>query len=79
METYDVWMPRKLQDLPPYAKIITSTWFMKKYLNGTYLARLNRRDYENVEGMLYSAANIMLSVTNDMSICIVMVLMLMAG
>ena len=79
MEKYDVWMPRKLQYLTPNAKIITSTWANKNKANGTYRARLNAIGYEQVEGLHYDVANIALLVTNNMNICIVMVLTLMAG
>ena len=34
-------MPRKLQDLPPQAKKITSTLAMKKKVKGKYRAILN--------------------------------------
>ena len=30
IEKYDVWAPQKIQDLTTDAKIITSTWAMKK-------------------------------------------------
>ena len=74
-----MWTSRKLQDFPTDAKIITSTWFMKKKSNGTYQASINARGYDQAEGMHYNAANIVLSVTNYMCICIFMVVTLMAG
>ena len=61
------------------AKIITSTWAMKKKANGTYQARFNTIVYEQVEGLHFVAASIGSPVTNDMSIRIVMVLKLIAG
>ena len=52
---------------------------MKKKYNGKYQASLNKRGYEQVEGLNYYGARITSPVANDMSICIVMVLKLMAG
>ena len=72
-------MPWKLQDFPPYAKIITSTWAMKKKANGTYRARINIIGYEKVEGIHYYTVSIALSITNYTSIRISMVLTLMDG
>jgi len=68
-----------LRDVPEGAKIITSTWAMKKKANGTFRARLNARGFEQVEGVHYHKSNIASPVTNDMSIRIIMVLALMAG
>ena len=52
---------------------------MKKKANGTYRARLNARGYEQVDGVHYDSHNISAPVTNDVTICIVLVLMIMAG
>ena len=65
--------------MPEGAKIITSTWAMKKKANGTFRARLNARGFEQVEGVHYHESNIASPVTNDMSIRIIMVLALMAA
>ena len=69
----------KLSDVPPNAKIITSTWEMKNNYNGKYRARLNSRGFEQVEGLNYNESNIASPVTNDMSIRIILVLELMVG
>ena len=79
MGKYGVWAPWKLQDVPPDAKKIISTWNMKKKANGIYQARLNAKGCEKVEGLHYNTSNTTFLVTNDMSICFFMVLMLMAG
>ena len=79
MQKFTVWTPRKLRSLPPDAKIITSTWAMKKKASGIYRARLNARGFEQVNGIHFNQENIASPVTNDMSIRIVMVLALMAG
>ena len=79
METYGVWTPVKLADLPAGTKILSSTWAMKKKANGTHRARVVARGFEQVEGVHYDGASIAAPVTNDMSIRIIMVLALMAG
>ena len=65
--------------MPTEASIITSTWDIKRKANGTFRARLNAREYGNMEGVHYDGSNIALPVTNDMIIGIIMVLDLMAG
>ena len=74
-----MWTPRILKDVPAGAKLVTSTWAMKKKANGTYRARLNVREFQQAEGVHYDAADIASPVTNSTSIRIVMVLALMAG
>ena len=53
VKKYDEWTPRKLQDLPPDAKIITSTWATKNKVNDTYQASPNKRSHVQVEGIHY--------------------------
>ena len=43
---YDVFKPVKKKDVPNEAKILTTTWAMKKKSNGSYRARLNMRGFE---------------------------------
>jgi hypothetical protein len=49
---------------------------MKKKSNGTYRARLNARGYAQVDGIHYDSSNISSPVTNDTTIRIIMVLMI---
>ena len=42
----NVYKPVKLEDVPKGAKLLTTTWAMKKKSNGTYRVRLNMRGYE---------------------------------
>ena len=79
METYSVWTPRRLKDVPAGANFITSNWAMKEKANGTYHARLNARGFHKVEGVHYDTTKISSPVTNNMSIRILMMLTLMAG
>ena len=69
----------KLSDVPKGAKLLTTTWAMKKKSNGVYRARLNMRGYEQVDGDHYDSASISSPVTNDVSIRVMLALMLMAG
>ena len=52
---------------------------MKKKSSGVHRARLNARGYEQADGFNYDRANIASSVTNDISIKIVLVLARMAA
>ena len=52
---------------------------MKKKSNGTYRARINGRGYEQIEGQHYDGSSIHAPVTNDCSVRIIMVLVLMAS
>ena len=61
------------------AKILTSTWAMKKKANGVRRARLNGRGYEQVDGIHYDSSSIHAPVTNDVTVRIVLTLALMAG
>ena len=74
-----MWTPRRLKDVPAGAKFIPCTWSIKKKTNGTYRDRLNTRGFQQVERVHYDAADIASTVTNNMSIRIVMVLTLTAG
>jgi hypothetical protein len=78
MTKHNVWQAILRRDLPAAAKILTSTWAMKKKANGTYRARLNARGYEQVDGVHYDSHSISAPVTNDVTIRIVLVIMLLA-
>ena len=41
MEKHGVWIPVRKESIGPEAKILTSTWAMKKKSNGKFRARLN--------------------------------------
>ena len=59
MMKMQVWQKVKKADLPADAKILTSTWAMKKKANGTYQARLNGRGYEQVDGIHFDSVMLM--------------------
>ena len=54
------------------------TWVMKKKSNGTFQERVNARGYEQIEGIHYDADTTAAPVVNEMTICIVFTLMVMA-
>jgi hypothetical protein len=66
-------------EVPSGSKILTSTWAMKKKVNGTFRAsRLNARGYEQVPGKHYDPNSIAAPVTSDVTIRIVLTLLLMS-
>ena len=69
----------KLDDVPPGAKMLTTTWAMKKKSNGVYRARMNMRGYEQIEGEHYDSSSISSPVTNDVSVRTILTLMIMAN
>lgn len=79
MKEYNVWTPEKLQNVPAGAKILTSTWAMKKKANGTFRARCNARGYEEIDGVHFDGSSIAAPVTNELSVRILIVMMLMSN
>ena len=63
--------------IPKYAKILTSTWAMKKKTNGRLRGRLNARGYEQIDGEHYFGDSISAPVTNAVTVCICFTLMAM--
>ena len=79
MSKHNVWQAVLRKDLTVAAKILTSTWAMKKKVNGTQRARLNAQGYKQVDVVHYDSHSISAPMTNDVTIRIVLVIMLMAG
>ena len=78
-QQYQVVAPESRKSIPKDVKILTSTWAMKKKANGVFRARLNARGFEQVDGKHYQSHDISAPVTNDMTIRIIFVLMILAG
>jgi hypothetical protein len=53
MNKHGVFEVVKASVVPKGAKVLTSTWAMKKKANGTFRARLNARGYEQIDGEHY--------------------------
>ena len=79
MEENGVWTPVPKSTVPTNAKVLTSTWAMKKKSNGTFRARLNARGFEQVPGIHFDPKSVAAPVVSLMTIRIVFVLMIMAG
>ena len=67
----------KRRDLPKGAKVMTTTWAMKRKASGKLRGRLNARGYEQVEGKHYFEHDLAAPVTNATSIRVVLTLMAM--
>ena len=65
--------------LPSGAKPIDSTWACKKKSNGTHRARVNSRRFKQILGQHYDSSSIHAPVTNETSIRVILVLMLIAN
>ena len=76
---YNVFKAVKRDEVPEGAKVISTTWAMKKKASGAYRARMNMRGFEQKEGEHYDGSSISSPVTNDVSIRVALVLMLMAN
>jgi Reverse transcriptase (RNA-dependent DNA polymerase) len=74
-----VWKAVPMASVPKGAKILTSTWAMKKKASGVYRARLNARGYEQqVDGEHYNKDTKASPVVALMTIMIILILMIMA-
>ena len=76
---FEVFEVIKLSEVPKHAKMLTTTWAMKMKSNGTFRARLNMRGYEQIDGERYASTSISSPVTNDASIRVLLVLMIMVN
>ena len=76
---YKVWEPVDQDQVPKDAKILTTTWAMKKKSNGTLRARLNARGFEQVEGRHYIEDDKSASVVNEVTVRVVLTLAVMMG
>ena len=74
-----VWKRIKKDLVPKGAKILSTTWAMKKKSNGVFRARINARGYEQVDGEHYESHDIAAPVSNERSIRVVLTLMIMAA
>ena len=70
-------VPKK--EVPETAKVINSTCACRKNSNITYRARLNTRVFDQKDGEYYDSTPISAPMTNDATICISLLLMIMVG
>ena len=76
---YKVWEPINHEEVPKDAKILSTTWAMKKKSNGTYRARLNARGFEQIDGKHYIEDDKSAPVVNEITVRIVLTLVVMMG
>jgi Reverse transcriptase (RNA-dependent DNA polymerase) len=79
MEKYKVLKAVKKNSLPKKAKILSSTWAMKKKANGAFRTRVTARGFEQINGIHYDEDTKASPVMNEATILITFVLMLLAG
>ena len=73
-----VWRAIPPTEAPEDAKIIDSTWAMKKKAMGLLRARVTARGFMQIPGVHYDPKTIAAPVTNEMTIRIILTLMIMA-
>ena len=66
------------KDIDPTCTVMTGTWAMKKKASGKFRARLNACGFEQIGGEYYESEHVSSPVTNEATIRIVLVLMIMA-
>ena len=77
-EKHGVYKPVKRKEVPKDAKIVSTTWAMKKKANGKYRARCSMRGFEQRDGEHYDSHLISAPVTNDVTIRLTFIIMMMA-
>ena len=79
MKKYNFWTPIKLKGVSAEAKMLTSTWYIKKKSSRVHIARLNDHGYEKVYGVHYDSVIVASQVTNDVRIKTVLVLAIISA
>ena len=77
-DKHNVYKPVKRKDVPKDAKNVSTTWAMKKKASGKYRARCNMRGFEQRDGEHYDSHSISALVTNDVTIRLTFIIMMMA-
>jgi Reverse transcriptase (RNA-dependent DNA polymerase) len=78
MVKYKVFKEVHKTDVPKNAKILSSTWAMKKKANGTKRARINARGYEQVNGEHFNSSSMASPVVNEASMFFILITICMA-
>jgi hypothetical protein len=66
------WKPMKQKYLPADAKLLSTTWAMKKKANGKYRARITARGFLQEDGVHYFSHSTAVPVANEVKIKIVL-------
>ena len=67
------------EEVPPDAKIMDTTWAMKKKANGRCRARITLRGFKQIDGIHYFEDDKAAPVINDITVRVMLTFMLMAG
>ena len=78
IQKHGMWKAVKKKTLNQGTKVIDSTWICKKKSNVTLRARMNAICVKQVEGEMYQSNSIAAPVTNDVTICVVLTMMLLS-
>jgi Reverse transcriptase (RNA-dependent DNA polymerase) len=73
-----VWMPVKLNNLPPTIKPLLTTWVLKKKVNGDFRARITAQGFLQEEGVHFRGDSTSAPVTNETTIKLVLILLTLA-
>jgi len=76
MKKYNVWEPVPKSEVPADIEPLTSTWAFKKKSTGNRRGRLNAHGFKQKEGKHYKKDSISSPVTNEVTIRIVLVIIL---
>ena len=76
MVKHHVWKAKKRDEIPPDAKILSSTWVLKKKADGAHRARVTAQGFEQIDGEHYDELMKAAPVVNDITICIILILVL---
>jgi len=79
MLKHNVFKPTPIKDLPKDAKILSTTWALKKKAIGTYRARLTARGYEQEDGVHYDSTSKSAPVVLDATVRLVLILTILAS
>jgi Reverse transcriptase (RNA-dependent DNA polymerase) len=79
MKKYEVFKAVKQSKLLKNAKVLLTTWAMKKKANGKFQARLTAQGYKQINGVHYDEDTKVVPVANETMILVVFVLMLLVG
>ena len=79
MIQHKVWEAVERNSVPKGARIITSTWAMKKKSIGVFRARLAERGFQQQDGVHYDSSSTSSPVVYDITIRVFFVLAIMAG
>jgi hypothetical protein len=79
MVNINIWTSVSRREVPTGAKMLSSTWAMKKKSNGKYIVRLNARGYGQVGGVHYDLTINSSPLINGATVRSVLVLSLISG